>query len=191
MADEAGVSEELEALRAAERHHQLELAGKRRRESALVLKLALKERDTRELQTQVRELRQAMRPAHSQVSKLLLDPSVNAEIMKLREQVKEARQKQANAEQELEASQFQSGSIAGKKLVQKCKELQAENEQLGEELSEGKVQKLQSEAVLQKEYAAELAKSLAETREWVEQLHEELDVSQAAILQLRRERTAS
>ena len=191
MADEAGVSEELEALRAAERHHQLELAGKRRRESALVLKLALKERDTRELQTQVRELRQAMRPAHSQVSKLLLDPSVNAEIMKLREQVKEARQKQANAEQELEASQFQSGSIAGKKLVQKCKELQAENEQLGEELSEGKVQKLQSEAVLQKEYAAELAKALAETREWVEQLHEELDVSQAAILQLRRERTAS
>ena len=37
MTDEAGVSEELEALRATERHHQLELAGKRRRESALVV----------------------------------------------------------------------------------------------------------------------------------------------------------
>lgn len=39
--------------------------------------------------------------------------------------MKEAKEKQANAEQELEASQFQSGSIAGKKLMQKCKELQA------------------------------------------------------------------
>ena len=81
------MSHELEDLRAAERSHQLELAKRRRTESALVLRLALKERDTRELQTQVRELRQALRPAHSQVSKLLLDPSVNAEIMKLREQV--------------------------------------------------------------------------------------------------------
>ena len=65
---------------------------------------------------------------------------------------------------------------------------QAENEQLGKELSEGKVQQLQAEAALQKDYAAELQKSLVETRDWVEQLHEELDVSQAMILQLRREK---
>jgi len=152
-----------------------------------VLRLALKEREARELQTQVRELRQAMRPAHSQVSKLLLDPAVNAEITKLREQVKEAKQKQLHAEQELEATQFQSGSIAGKKLMQKCKELQAENEQLGKELSEGQVQKLQAEAALLKDYASELRKALLETRDWVEQLHEELDASQAMIWKLRRQ----
>ena len=123
--DVAEMSQELEELRAAERHHQLELAQQRRSESALVLRLALKEREVRELQTQVRELRQAMRPAHSQVSKLLMDPAVNAEVTKLRELVKEAKQKQLTAEQELEASQFQAGSVAGKKLMQKCKELQA------------------------------------------------------------------
>ena len=46
------------------------------------------------------------------------------------------------------------------------------------------MQKLQSEAVLQKDHAAELCKTLGETREWVEQLHEELDVSQVAMLPL-------
>eukprot|EP00966_Prymnesium_polylepis_P209273 4848133-Prymnesium_polylepis.1 len=64
--DDATVSSELEELRATERRSQLKIAQQRRRESALVLRLALKEREARELQTQVRELRQAMRPAHSQ-----------------------------------------------------------------------------------------------------------------------------
>ena len=91
----------------------------------------------------------------------------------------------ADAQQELEASQFQSGSIAGKKLVHKCKELQAENEQLGKEVSEGSVHKLQAQAALHKDYAAELRKALGETREWVEQLHEEIDVAQAQIFTLK------
>ena len=43
----------------------------------------------------------------------------------------------------------------GKKLLQKCKELQEENEQLGKELAEGPVQKLRAEAALQKEFAQE------------------------------------
>ena len=54
-------------------------------------------------------------------------------------QVKDLERREKAAQQELEASQFQASSIAGKKLMQKCKELQAENEQLGKELSEGKV----------------------------------------------------
>ena len=53
------------------------------------------------------------------------------------------------------------------------------------------MQKLKAEVALQKEHAAELKKALLETREWVEQLHEELDVSQSMIVQLRRERNAS
>ena len=65
--------------------------------------------------------------------------------------------------------------------------LQAENDQLGKDLSEGRVQKLRADAALQKEYEAELRKALAETREWVEHLTEELDTSQALVLSLRRE----
>lgn len=49
-------------------------------------------------------------------------------------------QRERECREELEASQFQSGSIAGKKLVQKCKELAEENEQLGKDVSEGRVE---------------------------------------------------
>ena len=71
----------------------------------------------------------------------------------MRLQVEQARKKEKEARDELQASQFQPGSIAGKKLVNKCKELQAENDQLGKELSEGRVKQLKIEAALQKRYS--------------------------------------
>ena len=67
---------------------------------------------------------------------------------------------------------------------------QAENDQLGKDLSEGRVQKLRADAALQKDYSNELKKALGETREWVEHLSEELDTSQALVLQLKRELNA-
>lgn len=105
-------------------------------------------------------------------------------------QVKEAERREGEAQQELEASQFQAGSIAGKKLIEKCRELHEENEQLGHDLAEGAVQQLRARAALEAEHAAELRKALAETREWVEQLHEELDVAQAQILALKADARA-
>ena len=177
-------------LRAAERRMQSYLGQHRRRESSMVLRLALKERESADLQQQIVELRQALHPSHAQTTTLLLDPAVNAEIMRLREEVKEAQRKEKEAQEQLEASQFQSGSIAGKKLIQKCKELQAENDQLGKDLSEGRVQKLRADAALQKEYESELKRALNETREWVEHLTEELDTSQALVLAQRRELNA-
>lgn len=181
---------DLNELRAAERRMQRDLGLHRRRESSMVLRLALKEREMGELQQQVGELRQAAHPSHVQQTTMLLDPAVNAEIMRLREELKEARRKEQAAQDELQASQFQSGSIAGKKLIQKCKELQAENDQLGKDLSEGRVQKLRADAALHKEYAGELRKALDETREWVEHLTEELDTSQGLVLSMRRELNA-
>lgn len=184
------IESDLHELRAAERRMQRELAQHRREKSSMVLRLALKERETAALQQQIRELRSALRPAQRQSTTLLLDPAVNAEIMRLREEVKEAQKKEKEAQDALQASQFQQGSIAGKKLIQKCKELQAENEQLGKDLSEGRVQKLRADAALQKQYSGELKKALAETREWAEQLMDELDTSQALALSLRRELNA-
>ena len=93
-------------------------------------------------------------------------------------QVQDAKRKAKEAQDELQASQYQSGSIAGKMLMNKCKELQEENDQLGKDLSEGRVQKLLADAALQKEYAREQKRALVETREWVEHLTDELDTSQ-------------
>lgn len=106
-------------------------------------------------------------------------------------QVAAAKRKEQEAKDELQASQFQSGSIAGKKLVNKCKELQAENDQLGKDLSEGRVQKLKADCALEKEHSQELRKALDERGEWVEQLMEELDTSQALVLSLQKELEAA
>ena len=179
--------EDIAQLRATERRMQRDLAQHRRRESLMVLKLALKDRENAELQQQLRELRTALHPSHSQTTTLLLDPAVNAEIMRLREELKEAQAKEKEAQDEVQAMSFQSGSIAGKKLIQKCKDLQAENDQLGRDLSEGRAKKLLADQALQKDYSTELNKALLETREWVEQLLEEVDTSQALVLKLKKE----
>ena len=112
---------------------------------------------------------------------------MNAEISRLREQVKEAQAREKEAQAELEASQFSAGSLAGKKLMQKCKDLQTENEQLGKELSDGRLQKLRAEVAMHKEVAHELGRNLSEAREWAESLLEELETAQATIFELRRE----
>ncbi|EOD16093.1 hypothetical protein EMIHUDRAFT_353222 [Emiliania huxleyi CCMP1516] len=109
------------------------------------------------------------------------------EIRRLREELKASQKREAALRDELEASQFQSGSIAGKKLVQKCRELQSENEQLGKDVSEGRMQQLRAEVGMHKDYASEQRKSIGEMREWIEQLSDELEVAQGTIFSLRRE----
>ena len=173
--------QEVELLRKSERELQMQLAQQRRKEGKLVFRLAVKERETRALQLEAASLRKANTPVRKQVTELLMDPAINAEMARLREEVhphprappepsphpaaahamraraqlEAAQRKAKELQQELEATQFQSGSIMGKKLLQKCKELQEENEQLGKELAEGPVQKLRAEAALQKEFAQE------------------------------------
>jgi hypothetical protein len=190
MAEALRLLQEVSLLRESERKLQGQLQQSRRATSTAILKLAVKERETHALQQQAAALRQAATPQNTQSKELLMDPAINAEVCRLREELKAARDRERELRQELEATQFQPGAIAGKKLMQKCKELQAENEQLGKEVSEGRVQKLRAEAALQKDYAQELRKSLGETREWVEQLDEELGVAQAVIFSLRRELAA-
>lgn len=82
-------SDELETLRASERQLELQLAQQRRREGALVLRVAVKDRELREAREALR--RSSLTPQHVQVETLMLDPAVNGEIMKLREQVLDPR----------------------------------------------------------------------------------------------------
>jgi hypothetical protein len=77
--------DELETLRASERQLELQLAQQRRREGALVLRIAVKDRELREAREALQ--RSSVTPQHLQVETLMLDPAVNGEIMKLREQV--------------------------------------------------------------------------------------------------------
>ena len=85
---EAGApSDELAALRDSELRMQRRLTEQRRRESKVVLRAAVCESEKRKLSETVSGLQRAVQPAQKQVRTLMLDPSVNAEIMRLREQV--------------------------------------------------------------------------------------------------------
>mmetsp|Transcript_11257 Transcript_11257/g.33368 ORF Transcript_11257/g.33368 Transcript_11257/m.33368 type:complete len:194 (+) Transcript_11257:59-640(+) len=176
---------DLETLRSSERRLQHELAQRRRRETSFMLRIAVKEREACEAQEALK--RAAVKPQHRQVETLMLDPAMAGEIRRLREELKASQKREAALRDELEASQFQSGSIAGKKLVQKCRELQSENEQLGKDVSEGRMQQLRAEVGMHKDYASEQRKSIGEMREWIEQLSDELEVAQGTIFSLRRE----
>jgi len=86
MEDPPATAAELE-LRSAERRLQLELAQQRRREGSLVLRLAVKDREAREAREALQRCTRT--PEHTQMETLMLDPAVNAEIRKLREDVRE------------------------------------------------------------------------------------------------------
>ena len=81
------VADEVSRLRHSERKLQQQVTQLRRREGALVLRLALKDRQTTQLQAQTDALRADAAPQNAQVRSLMLDPAMNAEMSKLRDQV--------------------------------------------------------------------------------------------------------
>ena len=178
---------DIQELRDSERRLQRKVAEHHRREMALALELAVTRNENTGMRHMIADLHERLQPEAMQETTLLCDPMVAAEITHLREEVAEAQKRERAAQDELQATQFQAGSIAGKKLVEKCKTLQAENEQLGKDLSEGAVQKLKADIALHKLYESELNKSLEESREWVEHLMDELDTSQGLVFSMKRE----
>jgi hypothetical protein len=113
------------------------------------------------LQCQVSDLRIGLKlNGFTQLKQSLLDPAINLQFQKLREESEENEKKLKQAQEELEAVQFTSQSITGKKLLAKCRLLQEENEEFGRLLSEDRLHQLENELALQKQLAEELKKNL-------------------------------
>ena len=75
-------------LRESERKLQAQLQQQRRATSSAILRLAVKERETHELQQETAALRQAATPQNTQARELLMDPAINAEVCRLREEAR-------------------------------------------------------------------------------------------------------
>jgi len=114
----------------------------------------------------------------------MLDPTINYQFQKMKEDLKQAEKNLKSAQEEVEAIQFSQQSILGKKLMAKCRLLQEENEEFGQKLAEGRIHKLECEIALQKEYIEELKQSLNESNDYIMQLDEEIENLQATNLQL-------
>jgi len=87
-----------------------------------------------------------------QMRRAIVDPTVNLEIKELRTKLFEKDQEIRKLKGELQAANFSTDSTMGRKLINKCKALQEENNDLGKLLAEERLQPLQMQiAALQKQ----------------------------------------
>ncbi|KAL0164716.1 hypothetical protein M9458_040469, partial [Cirrhinus mrigala] len=75
----------------------------------------------------------------------------------------------------------------GKKLMAKCRMLIQENQELGRQLSQGRIAQLEAELALQKKYSEELKSSQNELNDFIIQLDEEVEGMQSTILVLQQQ----
>lgn len=73
---------------------------------------------------------------------ILIDPCINLEIKELRHKIYEITKKCNIAEEKLQGCNFDAQSIAGQRLINKCKKLQEENYELGKTIEENNLQSL-------------------------------------------------
>ncbi|KAM9433852.1 pre-mRNA-splicing regulator WTAP-like isoform 2-T2 [Salvelinus alpinus] len=75
----------------------------------------------------------------------------------------------------------------GKKLMAKCRMLIQENQELGRQISQGRIAQLEAELALQKKYSEELKSSQDELNDFIIQLDEEVEGMQSTILVLQQQ----
>uniref|UniRef100_A0A8C0WSU2 Pre-mRNA-splicing regulator WTAP n=1 Tax=Castor canadensis TaxID=51338 RepID=A0A8C0WSU2_CASCN len=99
--------------------------------------------------------------------------------VKIQEKKKKPRRFWKEAQQNL--------SQTGKKLMAKCRMLIQENQELGRQLSQGRIAQLEAELALQKKYSEELKSSQDELNDFIIQLDEEVEGMQSTILVLQQQ----
>lgn len=173
--------------KAAEEKLQLQQQEATRRENVLMMRLATKEQEMQDLLTQVQELKQAQTPSAQQLQTMLIDPAVNLLFEKMKTELTETKDRLEQAQNDLSAWKFTPDSVTGKKLMAKCRTLIQENQELGKQLSQGRIAQLEAELALQKKYSEELKGSQDEMNEFVIQLDEEVEGMQATICVLQQQ----
>ncbi|KAJ3040440.1 hypothetical protein HDV00_010876 [Rhizophlyctis rosea] len=103
----------------------------------------------------------------------------------MKKELLEKNKKIEDLQQEVLGTNFTPYSIPGKKLLAKLRALQQENEELGKQLSQGKVEQLQVELSLERQSADELKATLEESNQLVVELDSEAEIMQVKILNLQ------
>jgi len=144
-------------------------------ESALVMRLSTKEQEIHRLQTELQDMKSCFTRTYKEMREIMLDRSVNMLFQRMKDQLKVTNSKLKQSQEDLGAATFTRDSQAGRLLLNRIRFLQKENEDLGAQLSEGNIHKLQLENSTQKELIDLLKQILNETHQWVYDLDEELD----------------
>ncbi|XP_076947581.1 FKBP12-interacting protein of 37 kDa-like [Bidens hawaiensis] len=133
---------------------QLEKAKKK--DAAFIVTIAKREQEIADLKSAVRDLRSQLKPPSMQARRLLLDPAIHEEFTRLKNLVEEKDKKIKEVQNNIDAVNFTPQSKMGKMLMAKCRTLQEENEEIGNQAREGKIHELSMKLALQKSQNLEL-----------------------------------
>ncbi|XP_069866568.1 pre-mRNA-splicing regulator WTAP [Dipodomys merriami] len=180
-------SNDVTGLRESEEKLKQQQQESARRENILVMRLATKEQEMQECTTQIQYLKQVQQPSVAQLRSTMVDPAINLFFLKMKGELEQTKDKLEQAQNELSAWKFTPDSQTGKKLMAKCRMLIQENQELGRQLSQGRIAQLEAELALQKKYSEELKSSQDELNDFIIQLDEEVEGMQSTILVLQQQ----
>lgn len=179
----------LQNLKSSEDSLKEQLEKAKKREAAFIVTVAKRDKEIADLKSAVRDLKRQLQPLSMQTRRLLLDPAIHEEFMRLKNMVEEKEKKVKELQDNLAAVNFTANSRLGKMLMAKCRTLQEENEEIGALASEGKIHEMGMKIAVLKSQNAELRNQFEALYKHTEGLTSDLDTSNemAALLQEKLE----
>ncbi|KZV45712.1 hypothetical protein F511_26738, partial [Dorcoceras hygrometricum] len=175
----------LQTLRSSEESLREQLEKAKKKEAAFIVTFAKREQEIAELKSAVRDLRAQLKPASMQARRLLLDPAIHEEFIRLKNLVEEKDKKVKELQDNIAAVSFTPQSKMGKMLMAKCRTLQEENEEIGNQANEGKIHELSMKLALQRSQNSELRSQFEGFFKQVEQLTGDLERSNELVVILQ------
>lgn len=176
----------MQRLRDSETKLQQQLQESVKRENILNMKLATKHQEMQDLLTQIHDLKQAQSQNTVNLHSMALDPAVNLVFQKMKSELQSTKEQLEQAQSDLSAWKFTPDSVTGKKLMSKCRALIHENQELGKQLSQGRIAQLEAEIALQKKYSMELKGLQDELSEYAVQVDEEAEGMYGLVVHLKQ-----
>nr|AFK36903.1 unknown [Lotus japonicus] len=172
----------LQELKSSEVSFKEELEKAKKKESAFIVTFAKREQEIAELKSAVRDLKAQLKPPSMQARRLLLDPAVHEEFRRLKNLVEEKDKKVKELQDNIAAVSFTPQSKMGKMLMAKCRTLQEENEEIGNQASEGKIHELTMKLALQKSQCAQFRSQFEGLQKHMEGLTNDVERSNEMVL---------
>ncbi|MCD7447944.1 FKBP12-interacting protein of 37 kDa [Datura stramonium] len=172
----------LQNLRSSEESLREQLERAKKKEAAFIVTFAKREQEIAEFKSTVRDLRAQLKPPSMQARRLLLDPAIHEEFTRLKNLVEEKDKKVKELQDNIAAVNFTPQSKMGKMLMAKCRTLQEENEEIGNQANEGKMHELTMKLALQKSQNAELKSQFEGLCKQIEGLTNDVERSNEMVL---------
>ncbi|CAI9280424.1 unnamed protein product [Lactuca saligna] len=177
----------LQNLKSSEELLRDQLEKAKKKEAAFIVTIAKREQEISDLKSAVRDLRSQLKPPSMQARRLLLDPAIHEEFTRLKNLVEEKDKKVKELEDNIGAVNFTPQSKMGKMLMAKCRTLQEENEEIGNQAKEGKIHELSMKLALQKSQNLELKKHFEGLSKHMEGLTNEVEKSNEMVVNLEEQ----